>query len=328
VGELLLDEGLVTREQLDAALGAQEANPGTLLGQVLVEQGVLTQRQLRDVLDKYKKKYRLGDLLVETNAITEEQLETALQEQRSTGLRLGDVLVQLNYLSELELKRALCTQLRIGMVDLDAVDADAGLTGLVDARYAREHRVIPIGRAGNRLSLAMEDPTDSAVIDSLEAATGLTIEVVTAPAAAFDRALGRLYGPAAAAPPAAAPDPAATPDPAPAPESAPPVADSAVALLEARYADVVRQLTALQAAHERLSREREASVRARGDLETRYAETAGQLTELRTRYAALAAEHTAATRALRDLREQYRALERRRAKSADPLPEILRGLRP
>ena len=46
LGEILLDEGYVTREQLDSALEQQNSGPGEPLGRILIGQGILTERAL------------------------------------------------------------------------------------------------------------------------------------------------------------------------------------------------------------------------------------------------------------------------------------------
>lgn len=108
LGQILVEEGLITRHQLEAALRVQaERASGTPIGQLLVEQAALRQDQLDAVLDKY----RLGHFLVETNAISRDQLEIALRQQRVAGRRLGEVLLQLRYLTEIQLRRALAKHL-------------------------------------------------------------------------------------------------------------------------------------------------------------------------------------------------------------------------
>lgn len=46
LGEILLDEGYLTREQLDFALAQQNSGRGEPLGRILVAQGILTERAL------------------------------------------------------------------------------------------------------------------------------------------------------------------------------------------------------------------------------------------------------------------------------------------
>ncbi len=50
-----------------------------------------------------KLRKRLGDLLVEEGIVSEAQLEQALNAQKNTGRRLGDTLISLGFLSETQL---------------------------------------------------------------------------------------------------------------------------------------------------------------------------------------------------------------------------------
>lgn len=50
VGENLLNKGLITKEQLDAALETQKAQPAKRLGAILVERGLVTEKQVEESL--------------------------------------------------------------------------------------------------------------------------------------------------------------------------------------------------------------------------------------------------------------------------------------
>ena len=195
LGEILIREGLINETQLSTALMVQrETEPTTPLGQILVRQGVITQRQLNNVLDRYRKKYRLGDILVETETITEHQLQIALDHQKKTGLRLGDSLLQLNFVTEEEVNQALCKQFGVTFVDLDRLVLDNSLALVINREYAERHRVIPISKTDRVLVVAMDDPSDLGVVAELAAATGARVNVVTSTHAAFRRAFARTYG--------------------------------------------------------------------------------------------------------------------------------------
>jgi serine/threonine protein kinase len=271
LGELLVTEGRISPIQLEQALRLQaERGPETPLGQILLEQEAITRLQLREVLNRYHKKYRLGDLLVETNTITEEQLRVALDEQAATGLRLGEVLFKLGYVSDQALREALCKQLSISFLALDAAAIDRRLADLIPKDYARERRVVPIARSDGRLTVAMDDPTDVDVVDELRRQTACDIEVVTSTYAAFWQAFFRLYesghdGPGDALAEPAAPtggrpagpaegDDAPVPDPSSPDVHAPerpvageasrerdPLPDRRLAEVEARYAALLRE---------------------------------------------------------------------------------------
>src|SRR5262245_15253685 len=174
LGEILLDEGLITRQQLDSALRLQaEQRRGVPIGQLLIEQGAITKEQLGAILDRY----RFGNFLVETSAITEEQLDVALQRQKATRLRLGEVLLQLKLLTEPQLRQAIARQLGIHFVDLDQMTLDRGLAQVIDRDLARRLRVVPVGRGADHVTVAMDDPADHSAIGALWVAAGCRVEV-------------------------------------------------------------------------------------------------------------------------------------------------------
>jgi type IV pilus assembly protein PilB len=194
-GELLVAQGLISREQLDRALARQRRLATYApLGEVLVAQGALRRPQLRRLLATHRRTSRLGEILLRAQAISAEQLQRALAEQRRSRRPLGEILVAHGALSEEQLRRALCLQLGIAFFDLDAIPVDRRLRDLVNPRFAQRHLVVPLAQVGRTLVVAMDDPTRTALVEDLRASTGLEIEVVTSTAASLRRALARLYG--------------------------------------------------------------------------------------------------------------------------------------
>src|SRR5207244_2077284 len=90
----------------------------------LVAQQVITRNQLLSVLDRHRRRSRLGELLVKSKAISPQQLETALAEQRRWKQALGEVVIRLKYVSEEQMRRALCQQLHINYFDLGPIVLD------------------------------------------------------------------------------------------------------------------------------------------------------------------------------------------------------------
>ena len=99
-GELLVEEGLVTPDQLTEALRVQ-STLGTYIpiGRVLMMRGCLTRSQLTTMLGRHRKRVRLGELLVRSKRITPEQLQTALARQKDKRQPLGRTLMELGYLT-------------------------------------------------------------------------------------------------------------------------------------------------------------------------------------------------------------------------------------
>ncbi len=194
LGDLLVSEGLATHAEIQKALRLQaQSKIYMLLGHILVAQKVITRNQLLSVLDRHRRRSKLGELLVKSKAITPSQLEMALAEQRRWKQTLGEVVVRLKFVTEEQMRRALCQQLHINFFDLDSIVLDRSLRALINPRFALKRLVVPIARVGQTLVVAMDDPTRTAVIDDLKASTGLDIEVITSTTVSIRRALEQMY---------------------------------------------------------------------------------------------------------------------------------------
>src|SRR5262249_40099876 len=66
---------------------------------------------------------------------------------------------------------------------------------LINPRFAEARLVVPMARVENTLVVAMDDPTQTAVIEDLRSSTGLEIEVITSTTARIRGALEQLYRP-------------------------------------------------------------------------------------------------------------------------------------
>ncbi|PKR76940.1 type II secretion system protein GspE [Halalkalibacillus sediminis] len=137
-------------------------------------------------------KLRLGELLVQEELITNEQLEDAL-ENKSPKQKLGDRLIQSGYITELQLVEVLQQQLDIPQVRLYNYPFDHSILNLVPKNYARENLVIPLKREKNKLHIALADPLDYFVINDLRLSTGFAIEPVIATKDEIKQSILKLY---------------------------------------------------------------------------------------------------------------------------------------
>lgn len=159
LGELLVDEQLLTEDELEQAL-LEQARTGRLLGQIIVSNGYLSAFSLARVLseqhgvqlrtatgnepkaailelsladppelgapdEKEEHQWRpLGKLLVEQAFLTEAQLEEALAEQRERHGRLGEILVSRGLLTGVDLARVLADQHGVALDPGDELQAE------------------------------------------------------------------------------------------------------------------------------------------------------------------------------------------------------------
>ena len=194
LGELLIRDGLITQQQLEAALRLQAASQSWMpLGHVLLAHNFISRKTLTRMLGRYQKSARLGEVLVKAGHITASQLEEALEHQRGTPLRLGQLLVRLGWLRETTMREALCTQLHVNFVDIDAIAIDRDLARLIPESFARRYAVVPLLRVDDVVVVAMDNPARTDVIAGLEKSVGLAVEAVTSLGHKLRAATDRLY---------------------------------------------------------------------------------------------------------------------------------------
>ncbi|AJP47542.1 MSHA biogenesis protein MshE [Rugosibacter aromaticivorans] len=112
-------------------------------------------------------KIRLGDLLVQQGLITAEQLKHALDEQKRTGRKLGRVLVESNYVTEEGISTALARQLGADFIDLRQFNPKPEHINLLPESQARRLRALVLSERAGMLLVGMADPTDLAAFDDL-----------------------------------------------------------------------------------------------------------------------------------------------------------------
>ncbi|OEE79536.1 GspE/PulE family protein [Vibrio ordalii] len=109
----------------------------------------------------------LGDLLVEEGIITENQVEQALAAQKRSGRKLGDTLIELGFLSEQQMLSFLSQQLSLPLIDLSRANVDIDAVQILPEVHARRLRALIIGKNGDTLRIAMSDPADLFAQESL-----------------------------------------------------------------------------------------------------------------------------------------------------------------
>lgn len=143
--------------------------------------------------DAVPPKRRLGEILVAGGAVTAEQLAHALAEQPKRQLPLGQTLLALGYTTDEVMRQALSSQLGVPYIDLQNVIIDRTLAPLLDREFAVQNALFPVARIGRMLTVAMDDPTATHVVEELAGQTGHDVTVVTSSHDAIHRALVRLY---------------------------------------------------------------------------------------------------------------------------------------
>ncbi len=100
IGELLIQEGVVTLEQVEQALMVQKTrHPAPALGEVCVELGFLSPATLNKILSKHHERIPLGEMLIHLGLVNQDQINAALEAQKTTKKKLGTLLVEQGHLT-------------------------------------------------------------------------------------------------------------------------------------------------------------------------------------------------------------------------------------
>jgi len=141
-----------------------------------------------------RKPKQLGQILIEQGLITEEHLQRALEEHRNTPKSLGRVLIDLGYIRERDLVRALAEQVGLEFVDLTEYRIDAASTALLPEALCRRYRALPIGEDDGKLLVAMSDPANVYALDDIRTITGREVRPVVATANDVEQAIAKFSG--------------------------------------------------------------------------------------------------------------------------------------
>lgn len=112
-------------------------------------------------------KMRLGDLLVQQKVISQEQLRVAVEEQKRTGLKLGRVLVHNGFASEEKIAPVLAKQLNIPFINLKQFIVDVNIVRKLPENLARRFRALVLEERAGKFVVGMEDPTDLFAYDEI-----------------------------------------------------------------------------------------------------------------------------------------------------------------
>jgi hypothetical protein len=135
----------------------------------------------------------LGDMLVAANLIDSVQMQIALAEQRESGKRFGSTLVELKFIDENVLAAFLSKQMDVPCISLLHIDIPKKVLRKLSRADALACKAIPIRFDGDKLEVAMVDPTDSENFERLEKAVGMTVAPMIAPESSIETMLEKCY---------------------------------------------------------------------------------------------------------------------------------------
>jgi type II secretory ATPase GspE/PulE/Tfp pilus assembly ATPase PilB-like protein len=145
-----------------------------------------------------RKKLRLGELLIQQGLITQDQLRIALTEQGTQKIPIGRLLVKLGFVTEAVIRDITARTIGQESIDLGQVLVDAEALKLVPQEFARRQRLLPIAfdDQENQLIIAITEVFNLSALDQLRAMVGSRVQIKTVLAgqAQLDEFIDHFYG--------------------------------------------------------------------------------------------------------------------------------------
>ena len=123
LGQALVANGTMSQDQLDFALMLKDAQPDKYLGEILIQIGV-PQEKINKALYYSNRRKTFGEILIDQGLISQGQLEEALSKQRhiknnwELTKTLGQLLIEMGYINSRGLLTALSKQFNMPILSM------------------------------------------------------------------------------------------------------------------------------------------------------------------------------------------------------------------
>ncbi len=107
-------------------------------------------------------------------AVAQEAFSAALKEK----VPFTSYLVEHKLASAADIAQAASSEFGVPLLDIDAIELDPDITRLVDEKLIRKHHALPVYRRGNRVFIAVTDPTNLQALDEIKFHVGANTEMV------------------------------------------------------------------------------------------------------------------------------------------------------
>jgi type IV pilus assembly protein PilB len=120
----------------------------------------------------------LARALVQHGKLRENEVDALTAEAKSASVSLVEHLIASRKMNALELAEFASLTFGMPLLDLAAADTVRFPAGLVDGKLVLSRRVLPLSRRGNRLFVAISDPSNTQALDDVKFQSSLAIEPI------------------------------------------------------------------------------------------------------------------------------------------------------
>jgi type IV pilus assembly protein PilB len=122
-------------------------------------------------------KKKLGELLVEQGLLSDQQVQDALRLQHQTGMLFGETLVSNKLITEDKIVAVLISQFGIPYIKPSQYKIPKELLEIFEPQMMRRFQFVPIDSIGNVLVIALAGLLSEDILREIESQTGCTLQV-------------------------------------------------------------------------------------------------------------------------------------------------------
>src|SRR5437016_13445743 len=136
---------------------------------------------------------KLGEILVDWGIITTKEVAKALEYAKEKKKRIGEALVEMKLVNEVNVYKALAAQHNMEYIDLDKNSVPPNAVNLIPDELMRKHLILPLGMEGNKLRVGIHDPLDLEMLDILRFRLNKEVGTSLAPKSRIKQILDELF---------------------------------------------------------------------------------------------------------------------------------------
>jgi len=118
---------------------------------------------------------RIADALIEDGLLSARQVEELMEQQKKEGTRFIKLVLEKSYVSEQDMTVSMGRVLNVPPINLARLSVPADVADLLPREVAHNHKIVPISRLDNKLFIAMADPLNVLAMDDVKRITKLDV---------------------------------------------------------------------------------------------------------------------------------------------------------
>lgn len=120
----------------------------------------------------------LARRLVNEGLLTEQKAEEAFEASLNKRIPFVRYVVENNLANSRTVAHAAAEEFGVPLIDIEAIELDPTFIKLIDEKLLKKHNALPIYKRGNRLFVAMSDPTNLPALDEIKFHTKMNTEAI------------------------------------------------------------------------------------------------------------------------------------------------------